>query len=120
MKTTVQHKIGTVLLALFSLVMLATLFTINLSSEEAVELSALGTMALGLMPWLGAVKVLATVGLWTNRFRTLSALVLTGYLGGLMMTGLVTGEGPWVGGVLTLVLWIAMELRTGNFLKINN
>jgi hypothetical protein len=117
---TPSRKVGKVLLALMSLALIATAYSmvINRTLPPGFE-SLMPTVGMWVM-WLGVVKVLGAIGLWIGGVRRLSALVLTGYLGGAIMANLAVGVSVVMPGVFLIVLWIALELYARDFLKLRS
>ena len=66
---------------------------------------------LTLLPTIGVIEIAVTVVYLIPRLSFLGAILLTGYLGGAMMTHLRVGE-PWFFPIIIgVVAWIGLALR---------
>lgn len=111
--------VGKVVLALISVGLVAGSFGMMFgSADTSAELALLGSTVNPWLPWLGLVKFTTGLCLWVPRLRRVAVLVLTGYLGGAMMAGIILGEGPWGGAIFLALLWLAIEMITGDLIKI--
>lgn len=117
---TKKQKIGTVILGLVSIMMIAGSYGMifpNPNSLEAMQFAPLHVE--NYIRVLGVIKLLIGVGLFCKSTRYIAALIGTGYLGGAIMATIVMGMPPVIAGVTLLVLWLSMELVTENFLHLS-
>jgi hypothetical protein len=112
-KTVITDTVLAIATALLAVSALPMMFM----SSQNLEFAALHATAY--IPVLGLIKLLSSVGIWIPRFRRISVLVLTGYMGGAMMANIATAEFPLPPAVFLIIIWVCVEIQTGDLLQLD-
>ncbi len=107
-----QRMVGWVLTALVGVFLLAVSSVgkfIEFPNKKEV-MDKMG-ISLDLLPAIGILEIVVTVLFLIPRTSFLGAILVTGYLGGAVMTHLRVGEAWFFPIIIGVVMWVALGLR---------
>lgn len=107
-----QHITGWILTGLVSLFLIGASGVPKFLDWEGREamLTHMG-MSSSLMPTIGVIEIAVTLIYLIPRTAFLGAILITGYLGGAVMTHLRVGDPWWFPIVIGVVVWLGLALR---------